>query len=142
MRKRSVLWGARRRWGSACLLRVIAFLAFLWLWPSSMCSFWRPERICSDLHSWYLEVHIRLFCKNSPEHTSEIKAQRKRGIGSLCDLGRLGRMWERMLPSRESETAVLRSAFDLRTSHIFGADPEAAAHTCWAAGTQCPEFKL
>lgn len=34
----------------------------------------------------YLEVHVRLFCKNSPERTAEIKVKRKRGSNFDVDL--------------------------------------------------------
>lgn len=76
----------------------------------AICSFWRPGRICSDLYSPYLEVHVRLFCKNSPEHTAKIKVKRQQGSDLYVCPGRLGEdVGERMLPSRKTETAVLRS---------------------------------
>lgn len=134
MRERSVHQGARRRRGHACLIRVIAFPAFLSFGPSSICRFWSPERICSDLHSQYLEVHVRLFCKNSPEHAAEIKVQRKQGSGFSVRLGWLGRVWEQMHPSRVRRRLSWGPASGLRTSHIFRAGPRGcSAHLqgCW-----------
>lgn len=129
--------------GGVYLIRVITSPAFL----SSICSVWRPARICGDLHSRGLEVHVRLFCKKSPEPSAEIKVQgggggagfyvRLGGWGGCRRLGGCGSGC--FLPG--TETAVPGPGLISPAVAFSGADPidrRACSPGCWGLNAQHP----